>query len=50
MTLVGLNSTMDNMDDHPSSFMGVEGVWIVIHVFSEGPWVVVLHCLKEVFH
>ena len=37
---VGLKSTMDNMDDHPSSSIGLEGVWMVIHGSSRGPWMV----------
>ncbi len=33
---VGLKSTMDNMYDHPSSSMRLEGVWMVIHGSSGG--------------
>ena len=38
---VGLRSTMDNMDDHPSSIIGLEGLWMVIHGSSRGPWMVI---------
>ena len=38
---LGLKSTMDNMDDHPSSSIGLEGVCVVIHGSSGGPWMVV---------
>ena len=38
---VGLKSTMDNMDGHPSSSIGLEGVWMVSHGSSGGPWMVV---------
>ena len=36
-----VKSTMDNMDDHPSSSIGLESVWMVIHGSSVGPWMVV---------
>ena len=47
---LGLKSTMDNMDDHPPSSIGLEGVWMVIHGSSRGSMDGNLDCLKEVFH
>ena len=44
---IGLNSTMDNMDDHPSSSIGLEGVWMVIHGSSVGPWMAVWSVLRR---
>jgi len=36
-----VKNTMENMDDHPSSSIGLEGVWMGIRGSSRGPWMVV---------